>query len=347
MGCNASKSKSTPNERLLDYQRESKSYLKSLKVQPNLLSAEQFRGGYISAFQFYNQFHAGFVSPYIYNPNYMLIVDFRTIEEYKKSHILTAVHHSHMRWDTSTMTDMQKYSYVVFYDHDGTAAANIYSNITSIITNLTVARIEVSCILGGIRRVENRFPHLMSEQDNSKSMSNGGLHPSKSNENIKSIEQQREAFLVPWMPCSIMASSIYLGTLDQAQNPAVIHSLGITHILSIGRSPNWNSKNVAYEGLDGDKNLYVTFLAASEFIQSAIEKGGRVLIHGLEGLNRSAAVTMAYLMLTTTCLLDDVFLYIKSLRPHLQLDEESLSSLLQWESSIFGSTVTDPEELWT
>ena len=57
----------------------------------------------------------------------------------------------------------------------------------------------------------------------------------QSNENLKSIEQQREAFLVPWMPCSIMASSIYLGTLDQAQNPAVIHSLGITHILSIGR----------------------------------------------------------------------------------------------------------------
>ena len=56
---------------------ESRSYLKSLKVQPNLLSAEQFRGGYISAFQFYNQFHAGFCSPYIYNPNYMLIVDFR------------------------------------------------------------------------------------------------------------------------------------------------------------------------------------------------------------------------------------------------------------------------------
>ena len=37
--------------------------------------------------------------------------------------------------------DLQKYSYVVFYDHDGTAAANIYSNITAIITNLTVARV--------------------------------------------------------------------------------------------------------------------------------------------------------------------------------------------------------------
>ena len=31
-------------------------------------------------------------------------------------------------------------------------------------------------------------------------------------------------------------------------------------------------KKVTYEGLDGDKNLYVTFLAASEFIQSAIEQ---------------------------------------------------------------------------
>ena len=56
---------------------ESRRFLKGLKVQPNILSAEQFRGGYISAFQFYNLFHAGFCSPYIYNPNYMLIVDFR------------------------------------------------------------------------------------------------------------------------------------------------------------------------------------------------------------------------------------------------------------------------------
>ena len=38
------------------------------------------------------------------------------------------------------------------------------------------------------------------------------------------------------------------------------------------RSPDVSCKKVTYEGLDGDKNLYVTFLAASEFIQSAIEQ---------------------------------------------------------------------------
>ena len=62
-----------------------------------------------------------------------------------------------------------------------------------------------------------------------------------------------------------------------------------------------------------------------------------MLIHGLEGLNRSAAVTMAYLMLTTTCLLDDVFLYIKSLRPHLQV---SVSKVNGGTPDIKGFTFT-------
>ena len=37
-------------------------------------------------------------------------------------------------------------------------------------------------------------------------------------------------------------------------------------------------KKVTYEGLDGDKNLYVTFLAASEFIQSAIEQVSEIRV---------------------------------------------------------------------
>ena len=70
-------------------------------------------------------------------------------------------------------------------------------------------------------------------------------------------------------------------------------------------------------------------------------------MHGVEGLNRSAAVIMAFLMSSTTCLLDDVFIYIQSLRPHLQLDDETLECLLKWETSIFGTSLTLIDELWT
>ena len=130
------------------------------------------------------------------------------------------------------------------------------------------------------------------------------------------------------------------------------------------RSPDWKSKDVHYVALDGERNLYFTFLKACEVIQSAVEKvgeldlelnhflnlhffqGGKVLVHGVEGLNRSAAVIMAFLMSSTTCLLDDVFVYIQSLRPHLQLDEETLECLLKWETEIFGSSFTLLDDLW-
>jgi hypothetical protein len=49
------------------------------------------------------------------------------------------------------------------------------------------------------------------------------------------VKRSREALLVPWMPCSILGGSIYLGSLEQVRNPIVIRGLGITHVVSIGR----------------------------------------------------------------------------------------------------------------
>lgn len=92
---------------------------------------ENYRDGYISVSQFYNFFHGGFCGPYIRNPHYMLIVDFRfelkciwrvtitiftskasnfselmpiaiyfrTREEFEESHIVTAIHYQSIDWD--------------------------------------------------------------------------------------------------------------------------------------------------------------------------------------------------------------------------------------------------------
>lgn len=346
MGCSESKcynQKATPQQRVHDYQKESRHFRRDVKIQPNSLLPESFCGGYISAYQFYNQFHAGFCAPYICNPNYMLIVDFRSLEEYTESHVWTALHHSFIRWDMSTIKDLQRYSYIVFYDHDGTSAANVYSHISAIFSNLTAAMTDVSVILGGIDRVKLHFPHLVRDEGKNsvETIKNGVIRNGKTSQN------NYEASSVPWMPCSVLGASIFLGNLDQARNPTVIKDLGITHIVSIGRSPEWKSKSVEYIGLDGDRNLYVTFLKSCEFIRAAIEKGGRVLVHGIEGLNRSAAVLMAFLMSMSNCLLEDAFVYMKSLRPHLMLDEETLTCLVRWETSLFGMPMTDIDELWT
>jgi hypothetical protein len=56
---------------------ESCGYLDHLRLKPKSLMPEDLRYGYISANSFFNLFHAGFCAPYIANPNYMLLVDFR------------------------------------------------------------------------------------------------------------------------------------------------------------------------------------------------------------------------------------------------------------------------------
>ena len=64
----------------MSYFLESERYLRELTKRPNTLTPENYRDGYISVSQFYNFFHGGFCGPYIRNPNYMLIVDFRYIK---------------------------------------------------------------------------------------------------------------------------------------------------------------------------------------------------------------------------------------------------------------------------
>ena len=103
-----------------------------------------------------------------------------------------------------------------------------------------VIQVEVSCILGGIQRCERLFPHLITHKNNNENedtakynlVPNGTTH---NNTNTEHNRKAEEALAVPWMPCSVLANSIFLGSLEQARNPEVIKSLDITHIVSIGR----------------------------------------------------------------------------------------------------------------
>ena len=48
-------------------------------------------------------------------------------EEYDDSHLVTAVHYERFDWETMEFAELCSYSVIVFYDADGTAAANIYT----------------------------------------------------------------------------------------------------------------------------------------------------------------------------------------------------------------------------
>jgi hypothetical protein len=89
--------------------------------------------------------------------------------------------------------------------------------------------------------------------------------------------------------------------------------------LSGRRSPECRFDGVFYFGLDGEKDLTETLEASFTIMNAVITQKGRILVHGVEGLNRSAAVVIAYLMKSTPCILEDAFFYLQVLRPFLRV----------------------------
>ena len=77
-------------------------------------------------------------------------------------------------------------------------------------------------------------------------------------------------------------------------------------VISSSRSPDVSCKKVTYEGLDGDKNLYVTFLAASEFIQSAIEQVNEMLFFLTNSVISSLSQLTLKIPLNFRCTLENI-----------------------------------------
>jgi len=148
----------------------------------------------------------------------LLLNSLRLREEYDTCRLPTAVHFESLSWDMVDDPRVMAYSVIVLYDEDGTAAANVLSVMFRAFRALKAKRGEdVFCVLGGASAVLRRFPHLAAA-------------PAAASGRA----------LIPWMPTLVpkaatVPAGVYLGRHEQAESGPVIASLGITHILSIGR----------------------------------------------------------------------------------------------------------------
>eukprot|EP00095_Tigriopus_kingsejongensis_P004571 maker-scaffold462_size163801-snap-gene-0.54 protein:Tk04571 transcript:maker-scaffold462_size163801-snap-gene-0.54-mRNA-1 annotation:"dual specificity protein phosphatase 1-like" len=251
--------------RILDYQKQSREYLNDLMLEPKSLVPEELRFGYISTTTFFNMFHSGFCGPYIANPKYMLLVDFRSYEEYEQSHIHSAIHFSEISWENVNCHDFLSYSLLVFYDFDGTSAANIFSVLFRAkqrLKRVSVSMVDALVILGGLNNVEERFPHTIYQRSSLRTA------------------------VIPWMPNLIKTEHLFLGRYEQAEEKSVILGLGITHVLSIGRSPERCFQGVLYHGLDGERDIEETFHTSFRLISDVITQLDQACVNALQKYER-------------------------------------------------------------
>ena len=118
------------------------------------------------------------------------------------------------------------------------------------------------------------------------------------------------------------------GRRAHAANLDMLGRLGVSAVLnlapSVCRDPvdDYKARGIAYLQLSArdDRNfplLDTFFKPASEFIASAHAEGGAVLVHCMAGVNRSATIVVAYLMMRDRRNLLDLFADCSAARPSI------------------------------
>ncbi|XP_073829119.1 dual specificity protein phosphatase 13B isoform X2 [Musca autumnalis] len=112
--------------------------------------------------------------------------------------------------------------------------------------------------------------------------------------------------------CDEVYPGIFIGDAASAKNKTFLRMKGITHVLNAaegcrygqvdtGHSYYRDMPSIRYMGFPmvdaptTDISRY--FYVAAKFIESALNSGGKVLVHCLVGMSRSATCVLAYLMI--------------------------------------------------
>ena len=122
---------------------------------------------------------------------------------------------------------------------------------------------------------------------------------------------------------------LYLGDYSDANSVGLLKELGITHILNCAgahttkdKSPLFcragNNGIIVYRQFEADDSktyeISQHFEEATQFIDAAKDTGGKVLVYCARGMNRSAAICVAYMMTKRKTKLLETVRNVKNLR---------------------------------
>ncbi|XP_057431796.1 protein-tyrosine-phosphatase MKP1-like isoform X2 [Lotus japonicus] len=140
------------------------------------------------------------------------------------------------------------------------------------------------------------------------------------NESTNDFQFKRDKLAFFDKECSRIADHVYLGSDTVAKNHQLLRQNGITHVLNcVGFvCPEYFKSDFVYKTLwlhdspteDITSILYDVF----DYFEDVREQGGRVLVHCCQGISRSTALVIAYLMWRKGQSFEDAFQFVKSAR---------------------------------
>jgi len=130
--------------------------------------------------------------------------------------------------------------------------------------------------------------------------------------------------------------NVFVGDVYAAHNTNELRKLNITHIVNMacGVTPAFpdSFKYLHIPLLDcTSENISEHFHNTSAFIQNAIEGGGRVLVHCLKGISRSATIAAAYVVKSHSVSPSEAVQMLRKFRPIIKPNSGFMMQL-EWYS---------------
>ncbi|XP_066597679.1 dual specificity protein phosphatase 3 isoform X2 [Prorops nasuta] len=113
------------------------------------------------------------------------------------------------------------------------------------------------------------------------------------------------------LDCDEVYPGIFIGDATTAKNKEYLKVIGVTHLLNTAEGTRfgfvntnkeyYNDTTIKYLGLPladlPSVDISKYFYTAAEFIEDALSSGGKVFVHCMMGISRSATCVLAYLMI--------------------------------------------------
>lgn len=185
-----------------------------------------------------------------------------------------------------------------------TRSGGRWSAPTSLITTSLVSPSLVTATLGSSAR-SSSSSRTSSSLVQSSSRSSNSLGSSSHDESSYGYHHNEN------VDCDEVYPNIYVGDEMTARNKDYLRKLGITHVINAAEGRYYGYVNtsrsyyrdtpIKYLGLPmadwPSTDITRHFSSASDFINDAISSRGKVFVHCVQGVSRSATCVVAYLML--------------------------------------------------
>jgi len=143
---------------------------------------------------------------------------------------------------------------------------------------------------------------------------------------------------------AIVKDQIYLSNLSAAVSLEQRSQLGITHIVSVcPEYPSTGPNHLTIPVQDSEyEDILIHLPMACRFVQTALDQGGRVLVHCVMGISRSTTVVAAYLMKTRRITASAAMRLIKQRRPRVHPNYGFLKQLDAFAECAYEPSPTNP-----